>query len=187
VACAAAIRFATRHCTKRAVMITVARTPQKRPPASRVMNCKSLRSSGVVVSIPISATRPVHNRITANAVSVQLIRGYTSDRRAAGSASTLLPKNHQKTIPTNGQLRARQMSRGIPLGTHSRFAGLTRMYGNWATSTGKLSANGVFVRMSATFFAKLSDRCFSGVTGGRTMWISGSGTTLVFGVGREYE
>jgi len=187
VACAAAIRFVTRHCRKRAAMITVAKTPHKSPPASRAMNCKSLRSSGVVVSIPIRATRPVHNRLTANAVSIQLIRGYTSDRRAVGSASTLLPKNHRKRVPTNGQLRARQVSTGIPLGTHSRFAGLTRMYGNWATSTGKLSANGIFVRMSATFFATSSGRCFSGDGGGRTMWISGSGTTLVSGVEREYE
>jgi len=169
MACAAAFRFATRPCRKRAVMVTVARMPHRSPPASRVMNFRSLRSSGVVVSIPTNVTRPAPNKIRANAVSTQLIRGCTTDRRAVRSASTLLPRIHQKRIPTNGQLSARQVSGGIPFGTHSRFAGLTRMYGNCATSTGKLSASGASDRMSATFVAASSVRCLSEGTGGTTM------------------
>lgn len=188
VACAAAFRFATRHCRRRAVMVTVARMPHRSPPASRVMNCKSLRSSGVVVSIPINVTRPVANKIRATAVSIHLIRGYTTDRRAVRSASIPLPKNHQKRMPTNGQLRARQVLGGIPFGTHSRFAGLTAMYGNCATNTGKFSANGASVRISETFFAASSIRCLLEFNGGTMMWTSlESGTTLFFGVGREYE
>jgi len=187
VVCAAAFRFATRHCKKRAAMVTVARRPHRSPPASRVMNCTSRRSSGVLVIIPINVRRPVPNRIRAHAVSIEPMRGCTTDRRAAGSASKLLPKNHQKKMPTNGQLRALQVSGIIPFGTHSRLAGLTRMYGNCATSTGKFSANGAFVRMSATLVATSSVRCNSGVIEGTTSHLGSRTTTLSFGVGREYE
>ena len=84
----------------------------------------------------------------------------------------------------NGQLRALQVSGDIPFGTRSRFAGLTKMYGNCITSTGKFSANGAFVRITAIFVAASSVLCFSKVSGGTTASAPlGSGTVLVFGVG----
>ena len=123
--CAAPLRLTIRRCRKRAAIVAVARMPHKSPPTISAINWMSRRSSGVLVSIPINVTRPIPKSIRANVVSTQLIRGRANDRRAADRASTLLPNSHQKNIPANGQLRGRQTSGDIPLGTHSLFVGLT--------------------------------------------------------------
>jgi hypothetical protein len=82
------------------------------------------------------------------------------------AASTDLPKDHQKSIPANGQLRVRQTSGNIPLGTHSLFAGFTGTYGNCAMRTGKFRARGPLFRISHVLRTASTLRCLSGVSGG---------------------